>query len=344
MVNVSIIIPIYNVEAYIERCLRSVMAQTYSKIECILVNDCSPDGSMSVCQKMLADYHGPIRFLTLCHDINRGLSAARNTGTDVATGDYIFYLDSDDEISPDCISLMVNETKKHPNVEIVSGAINPIPYFKQYDSPIYNSHKYLSDNYSIRLLYFSYGWQIYVMAWNKLVKRDFLHTNNIRFVEGILNEDEVWTFETILNCQSLSILPNKTYTHYDTTGSIMNSFNYASRCESICTVLDNIVPMIRQPLANLQTFRYTEYLLLAYYGVQRQRHMVITKNLSHLLVKYCSPFLAMKLFLFLRFNATFHLHKYQNKLAGKFDMVYAKVSYSEQRKLFKVRHNQMQVV
>ena len=109
MVRISIIVPIYNVEPYIERCLRSVMIQTYSNIECILVDDCTLDNSMKICDCLLGNYIGPIEFKVLHHDHNRGLSAARNTGTDAATGEYIFYLDSDDEITPDSISLMVAE-------------------------------------------------------------------------------------------------------------------------------------------------------------------------------------------------------------------------------------------
>lgn len=329
--KVSIIIPVYNVSDYVERCVRSVMTQSYSDIECILVDDCTPDDSIEKCERLIAEYNGPIIFKILHHEHNRGLSAARNTGTDAASGEYIFYLDSDDEITPDCISLMMAETKKHPNVEIVSGAIIPIPYFKQYDSPFYATYKYLSNNNSIRATYFAYDWPLYVMAWNKLVRHDFLSTNNIRFIEGILNEDEVWTFVTMLKCKSMSVISDKTYIHYDTSGSIMNSFNYASRCEAICTVLDHVVPMITPPLAQLQALRYTQYLLLAYYGVRRQRHMAITRNVSRLLAKHVSLTLALQIFLFLRFNATLNLHKYQDKLSDRLNAVYLKASLKAQR-------------
>ena len=89
-IKVSIIIPVYNVSAYIERCVRSVMRQTYSHIECILVDDATQDDSIGQCKQMIAVYQGPIQFLILSHQQNRGLSAARNTATDAATGEYVF--------------------------------------------------------------------------------------------------------------------------------------------------------------------------------------------------------------------------------------------------------------
>ena len=96
---VSVIIPVYQVSDYVERCLLSVMNQTYQNIECIIVDDCSTDDSVAKCDRLISTYKGPIKFQILHHERNRGLSAARNTGTDAATGEYIFYLDSDDEIT-----------------------------------------------------------------------------------------------------------------------------------------------------------------------------------------------------------------------------------------------------
>ena len=87
--NVSIIIPVYNVSLYIERCIKSVMNQTYQDIECILVNDASPDNSITIAERLIADYDGSIQFRILNHEHNKGQSAARNTGIKAASGDYI---------------------------------------------------------------------------------------------------------------------------------------------------------------------------------------------------------------------------------------------------------------
>ena len=124
--KVSIIIPVYNVSPYIERCIKSVMNQTYQDIECILVNDASPDDSIDIAKLLIENYDGPIQFQILSHGHNRGLSAARNTGIDASTGDYLYFLDSDDEITPDCIKLLMDEVKKYPNVEMVQGEVKDI--------------------------------------------------------------------------------------------------------------------------------------------------------------------------------------------------------------------------
>jgi len=95
--KVSIIIPLYNVKKYISDCLLSVARQTFrGKIECIIVDDCGTDNSVTLAEQFIAGYDGPIEFTMCHHNHNRGLSAARNTGIDVATGDYIYFLDSDD--------------------------------------------------------------------------------------------------------------------------------------------------------------------------------------------------------------------------------------------------------
>ena len=95
---VTIIIPVYQVSAYVERCILSVMDQDYDAIECIIVDDATQDDSIEQCERLIERYNGPILFKILHHQYNRGLSAARNTGTDAASGDYLYYLDSDDEI------------------------------------------------------------------------------------------------------------------------------------------------------------------------------------------------------------------------------------------------------
>ena len=96
---VTIVIPVYQVSEYVERCVCSVMAQSYPYLECIIVDDATQDDSIVKCEQLIAAYKGPIRFRILHHGQNRGLSAARNTGTKVATGDYLYYLDSDDYTS-----------------------------------------------------------------------------------------------------------------------------------------------------------------------------------------------------------------------------------------------------
>lgn len=110
---ISIIIPVYQVSDYVERCIRSVMSQTFMGIECIIVDDATEDDSIKKCQQLIEEYNENLEgkeriiFKILRHEKNRGLSAARNTGTKAAIGEYIFYLDSDDEITLDCMDKMM---------------------------------------------------------------------------------------------------------------------------------------------------------------------------------------------------------------------------------------------
>ena len=98
MKDVSIIIPIYNVEKYVAECINSVISQTYdhSKIECIIVDDCTPDNSMVIVNEIIRKYNGEMTFVICRHEHNQGVSAVRNTGIEVATGEYIYFIDSDD--------------------------------------------------------------------------------------------------------------------------------------------------------------------------------------------------------------------------------------------------------
>ena len=106
--SVSIIVPVYGVESYIEDCVRSVMAQDYDgPLECVLVNDCTPDRSIEMAKQVLSDYKGAIEFRIVTHERNQGLSGARNTGIKESKGEYVYLLDSDDEISSNCISSLV---------------------------------------------------------------------------------------------------------------------------------------------------------------------------------------------------------------------------------------------
>lgn len=185
--KVSIIIPVYNVEPYIEECLQSVMRQSYKgAIECILVDDCGNDNSMEVAERLVTAYKGPIDFKVLHHEHNRGLSAARNTGTDASCGEYVYFLDSDDWISDDCIERLTQ----------------PLD-LEQYDFVI--GH-YVRDGKDYIVTcpegqYHTNGWKlngpcgIPVSACNKLFRKSFLFDNQLSFEVGKLLEDSIFSFD-----------------------------------------------------------------------------------------------------------------------------------------------------
>ena len=115
-IKVSICIPIYEVERFIERCARSLFTQSYQNIEYIFVNDCTPDHSIDVLQEVLKEYPNRAKFVNIVsHNINRGLAAARQTAIRHATGDYMFHLDSDDYLEHDAIRLYAGGMKNELN-------------------------------------------------------------------------------------------------------------------------------------------------------------------------------------------------------------------------------------
>ena len=181
-VKVSLVVPVYNVSAYIERCINSVLNQTYHNIECIIVDDCTPDDSIEKAKKLVSTYKGDIRFKFVAHEKNRGLSAGRNTGTEHSTGDYIYYLDSDDEITSNCIELMVEKVRMNPEVEMVQGLVDSKPHNDYYDMPYFDGIDYIDNNRKIRQLLFQPIQQFPVNAWNKLLKKSFLEQFSLLYI------------------------------------------------------------------------------------------------------------------------------------------------------------------
>lgn len=207
--TVSIIIPVYNVEKYIESCLASVFNQTYKDLEIILVDDCGSDKSMEITEKVIFPYKDKFNIRVIHHDKNKGLSAARNTGIANATGKYIYFLDSDDSLPPNSISLLTEQLTKYPNADFIIGGIQTTGY-KKYTYPLL-SQEYLNGNKQILADYLLFKWN--VMACNKLIKKDFIEKNNILFLEGVYHEDMDFSFKLALFAQSMACCKEITYSY-----------------------------------------------------------------------------------------------------------------------------------
>lgn len=240
---ISIIIPIYNVEKYIFDCLQSVATQTMTKeVECILVDDCGKDDSMQIAQSFVKNYKGEITFHILHHTVNRGLSAARNTGIHHAEGDYIYFLDSDDTITPECIESLYNLATRH-NADMVQGSyISESNFLNKF------AHKLpccIDDNRTIKRLMLNYD-RFPVMAQNRLIKRELVIKNNIFFKEGIIHEDNHWTFFLAKHITKLAICDYPTYHYQITPNSITSHINkekethaYTEIIKDFCNNIDS---------------------------------------------------------------------------------------------------------
>lgn len=219
---ISIVIPIYNVEKYIERCIRSVMNQDYKdKIECLLIDDCSPDDSCHVINNTLADYDGPITFKLIHHQENKGLSAARNTGIKHAKGEYVYFLDSDDYITPDCITCLAAPLLKK-KYDLVIGNYTVLFSQKKFSSLMLGNREQ-HHNKDIFISYVKGEW--YMMAWNKLCNLAFLRQHSLYFKEGLIHEDDLWSFQYACFARTLKSVDCSTYFYCVREGSIMNSLD-----------------------------------------------------------------------------------------------------------------------
>lgn len=211
---VTISIPVFKCEKFIIRCLESVKKQTYKNLEIILVNDCTPDDSMVLIRGYMAD-NQDLTIKIVEHEENSGLSVVRNNGIKAASGEYLFFLDSDDEITADCIQLLVENAIK-TDAQIIIAQNRWINTFdnttKDFGFPTIAEKKYYDNNLEIFSIYSKGGFPS--SSWNKLFKKNFIISNEIYFVPGLFAQDELWFFHLLLKTDTLAIIDDITYLYY----------------------------------------------------------------------------------------------------------------------------------
>ena len=186
----SIIVPVYNVEPYIDQCLRSVLSQTICNIEIIVVDDCSTDNSAKVVKKYCKIDN---RIIFLQHDKNKGLSNTRNTGLSYAKGEFIFFVDSDDYVDNNyCARLIYAIEKEQADVACCN-------VVKVYDNAVISPYKVRNENAPFPSLITPHVMNsIMSVVWNKVYKRQIINKEKIKFTPNINNEDELWWREYCL--------------------------------------------------------------------------------------------------------------------------------------------------
>lgn len=202
-------IPVYNAADLIERTLLSALAQTYPNVEYILVDD--KGNSMDIVRKVIAEHPrgGAVRIIDQIR--NRGTGAARNAIIDHATGEYLFTMDCDDVLTPDCIRILYDKMKEYP-VDFVAASFvrkdlqgNIYPGGCQYKDTLVEGSEYAVARYR-----YGQGRNIFVATWNKLYRTDFLRKNKIRCVPHYLIDDPWFTYQVIMRAQSCRLLPDCT--------------------------------------------------------------------------------------------------------------------------------------
>lgn len=218
---ISVVVPVYRVEAYLNRCVDSILAQTFTDFELILVDDGSPDNCGKICEEY-AEKDSRIRVV---HRQNGGLSAARNSGIDIARGEWITFIDSDDWIHPDYLRVLYDAVKKYgadvasgsyeavrEGDEVNDGAINP-------DITEENTEDFWVNNRTNA-----------TVAWGKLYRRSFF--NELKYPVGRYHEDEYVTYRILFSREKIAVVDAPIYRYFYNESSI-SRMNYIKRLPDI---------------------------------------------------------------------------------------------------------------
>ena len=231
MQKLSVIVPVYKVEPYIHKCVDSILGQTYTNLEVILVDDGSPDN----CGKICDEYAAKDKRVKVIHKKNGGLSDARNAGIDISTGDIIGFIDSDDYIEARMYQEMI-DYMEHNNLDIVCADTNQVKgnkikfkprYKKNY---VWNKQEALSEILNENLDN---------AAWNKIYKREII--GNTRFPLGRVYEDVATIYKFIYNAHKVGYLSKPYYYYVKRKGSIVTSgFNCKSRYDCFVGYIERL--------------------------------------------------------------------------------------------------------
>lgn len=210
---ISVIVPVYNVEKYLARCVDSIVNQTYKNLEIILVDD----GSTDLCPQMCDDYAEKDSRIKVVHKKNGGLSDARNAGMAVATGEYISFIDSDDYVSDDFFECLLDVMNKE-NSDIAECSVVKLYEDNRFDEfsddlsvKTYDTHDAMSALIAEN--------PFYQHVWNKLYKTELV--KDIPYAVGKLNEDEFWTYQVFGRANKVSKLNKTMYYYFQRNSSIM---------------------------------------------------------------------------------------------------------------------------
>ena len=226
MTKVSIIVPIYNVELYLQKCLNSILAQTMTDIEVICVNDGSTDNSLHILQQCSA----LDKRIKVINQRNQGISAARNAGLDVVTSEYVMFVDSDDYIAADMVEKLYNSiTKNNTDValchikcinQLSPSAAPEVIEWQSWIQPWCDEYAKPSGVYRVP---YNIKAEFVSTVWNKLYKTALIKKYNLRFPLGLIQEDEYWLWAYMLHCDTYSYVNEQLYFYVQRSGSIMTS-------------------------------------------------------------------------------------------------------------------------
>lgn len=276
--KVSIIVPVYNVENYIERCLNSIINQTLDEIEIIIINDCSTDNSINIIQQYLNSIEHNKEIILINKKYNEGVSKARNDAINISRGEYILFVDSDDWIEFNMVEKMYNLAKYKNSDLVICNAY--IDYENGKTKPLElnfeNNKKYENNTLIGDLL--SQNKNLQGHPWNKLYKTDIIKCCNLKYNEKMsLYEDFVFNIDFLLSSNTALFLEDKLY-HY------IQRNNSLARTVSERNILDTnrMIIEIKNKLdkINIKNKYKYEFISFAYRSIINNILLIINSNKS----------------------------------------------------------------
>jgi glycosyltransferase involved in cell wall biosynthesis len=243
MPGFSIIIPCYNLQDYIAKAVESILHQSFQNFEIILINDGSTDNSLKVLQT-LASVDDRIKIID---KKNEGLSAARNSGLDIAQGEYILFLDGDDWLAENSLKELYSKAKTE-DLDLLIG--DTLFYYSNENIKwVYKRPEYIDSlNVKSGIDYFialkkegCYA----PMACNQIYKNEFLKKNSFKFVKGLINEDELWTPQVLLQAQKVNCINLPFYYYLQRNNSIMNSVVSPKKIIDNISIANSLIKLIK---------------------------------------------------------------------------------------------------
>lgn len=245
---VSVVVPVYNVEQYLDRCVESIVSQTYSNLEIFLIDDGSSDNSSYICD-LWAEKDGRIKVI---HKENEGAGFARNTGIENAEGNYILFVDSDDYLDATTVEKCVSVAQKNGSDIVMFGRNDVFPNGKIKNKSPANTETYFKKDEILNDIFpglFTYSHGIGVSVWGKMFDLSIINLNNIRFKSEreIISEDAFFLLELFAFVDSLSIIPESLYFYYKNDNSFSRKYkknhqklndNFLIQGQKVCVQLN----------------------------------------------------------------------------------------------------------
>lgn len=222
MPKVSVIVPVYNVEKYLNKCLDSLINQTFNDFEIIIINDGSPDDSKQIIEKYKSKYND---FIKVINQSNQGLSASRNNGLKMASGAYIMFADSDDYLELNMLERMYSKITSEQADVVICGNNVVNENYQIISSTFPNNYE--STDLTTQIILGN------LSAWNKIIKKDLLDDSSLLFRSNVWYEDIDFSFKLLLKSQKTCILNENLYNYSLRDGSIMNSKNLVKNLDLI---------------------------------------------------------------------------------------------------------------